>query len=132
MFTELVKIGSNFLASCSGSAKKSKIFDISPSLHNSSSRPWLLLSGNCPVVSIYDLVVITSHLVLYCYCLVYKHLMACHSHVQGITSREAIDTNQAYLKGNRPVINIPGLIWFLAIKTGCLQVFGHRVYNTSV
>ena len=49
MFTESVRVGYIFTACRSGSAKKSNMFDISPTLHDSVSGLWLHSPRNHPV-----------------------------------------------------------------------------------
>ena len=55
MFTESVRMGCSFPACRSGSAKISKMFDISPTLHDSASGLLLRPPGNHPVVGLYGL-----------------------------------------------------------------------------
>ena len=45
--------------------------------------------------------------------------------------QQAVEQYQPYLKANRCVTNNPHLTWSFPVKTGSLQVCGHRVGNIS-
>ena len=104
-------------------SKISNMSDILPTLPDSVSRPWLCLPGNHLVVCLYGL---SDTLPVLFYTVTVLSGSTCRPvmvQYLNTSSRQAVDTNGLYLKGNRPVINIPDLTWSLPVKTGSLQVF---------
>ena len=64
---ESVRMGCIFYACPGGSPKISNMFDISLTLPDSVSGPWLHPPGNCPVVGLYSLLDILPVLSYTCY-----------------------------------------------------------------
>ena len=119
--TYSVRIGCSFPACRGGSAKYQTYFIFDQPSWNLDPDPGSvhLVTVMCHVSL--QLVVDTSHIVQYCYHLVWKHLPDCHGSVTG----------HNYTEGNWPFVKISDLTWSLLVKTRSLQVFGHRVGNIS-
>ena len=68
---------------------------------------------------------IQFHMVSYCSAIKICRLVLVK--YQDSISKQAINTKQPYLNGNRHVVNITNLTWSLPVKTGSIPVFHHRV-----
>ena len=108
-----------------------KHVNILPSLHDSVTGHWLRPPGNCPVLDLCGLSVALHVLPPTVTVLSGRTSQTVMVKYQDTTSRQALHTNQPYLKGNRPVVNITDHTWTLPIKMGSLPVFTSRVGNIS-
>ena len=107
------------------------MFDISQTHPESVSGPWLRHPGNRPVMDLYSLSVTLPALFYTVTILSGRSSQPELFEYQGTTYRQAIRTNQPYLKGNYIVINIKDLTWTLHIKMRSFPVFNRRVGNIS-
>ena len=101
-FTELVRVGCSFpgLLWCIG--KISNMFDIAPTLHESVSGHWLHPPQNCPVVDLYGLSETLSVLLYTVKILSGRTFQPFLVKCLNTNTRQAVHTNQPYLKQNQP------------------------------
>ena len=105
------------------------MFDISPTLHESVSGPWLCPPGNPPVVDLYGMSVTLPVWFYTDTVLSLRTSWSAMVKYQDNTSQQALHINRPYLKANWPVVNINDLTWTLPVKMGNLPIFNLRVGN---